>query len=570
MASTLPDASMSAHAALPAESKHADGGFAKWRLFGASGVLLSAVALALNGTMMQQENDDVVCPPGLKRGRDDKIRVDASAAISVTASPAVLFEMASYRLNDKTDDLAAEARKALQLCVAWAPAQFGPRYRRAPKTSPLADLRAQVQCQGLLIDVFGEESDAAAVQPLGLQLVNQANPLLDRCVELTNELQGLRRASESEGSGMSVGRALAALHALSDLEQRFKDVLQGLESAHLLLSRPIVVHGEVPSAEQNVSDAKRSDAGLLVDRLWSMRTDLRGSLLRVVREARAVVAKLPGMSLQVRRAAKCNPDLLAGIEGISLTAIENETDAAFIFAMGMHQSELALIASLSGQSSTTTPLFGSAPAAPSPAWATDAFGLEVPAPVVAAEDILLRAERASSGDSASERAILRGKRLLRHAQGILEPLSLYEAVSIRLRTAADIFVANSQPKSAAQAYRDLAELLLSRGYHEDALEAAGQALSQDNRDAVALYLQATLRRSLGELKTDEDVRHAKQQLQQAAGRLPEEYEAHRVTSHAELWGWGIVAGRGNYRTCFELHDSARVLICLFCRLIMNE
>merc|ERR1719343_1420864 len=108
----------------------------------------------------------------------------------------------------------------------------------------------------------------------------------------------------------------------------------------------------------------------------------------------------------------------------------------------------------------TVPFFGSLPSAKAttPAKALDEFGLEVPANVAIAEFLLLRAEQNSTGKEISllpageSRASLRAKRLLRHAQGVLEPLQLHESVAQRLRKAADIFVTQGQAKLAARVF----------------------------------------------------------------------------------------------------------------------
>eukprot|EP00927_Polykrikos_kofoidii_P059702 TRINITY_DN54841_c0_g1_i1.p1 TRINITY_DN54841_c0_g1~~TRINITY_DN54841_c0_g1_i1.p1 ORF type:complete len:626 (+),score=124.83 TRINITY_DN54841_c0_g1_i1:134-2011(+) len=485
------------------------------------------------------------------------------------------------------------AKRALQECAEW-PGQLG---RPSGGATVLrkgglgggvgatsGDVRAQLECRVVLQEDFGEVSTAAvtaSVSVQSLRLLDQARSLLQRCTDVTRDLQSARRAGTPTRSPATVLRSLSML---AGLDGASADVLASLGSSHRLLasdgSLPNVA-GDTIVGGVDDHDSHEEDEDVEIDAdgervfveqpLAVIRTDLRGCLLRAVREARAVSAALPSSSYHVQRATVCTPDMLSGIESMVLEEAGAEADPGVQFSFGMHQSEVALAFADPERalSSAPIPLFGvePPPAARPDAWSVDTAGHRVPSIVAIAEDLLLQAERASVGDALKDRALLRARRLAQHAEAVLAPLGLHEAVASRMRVAAGIFAAFGDASQAARALSDLAQHHLTSGDHQASLIAAGEALTFVPDDALALYLQATLRRGLGELRTDEDVQSALVQLDQASNGLPWDLEIQRATAYSEIAGWGAVAAAGDMATCIQLHDVAHVLICVLCRMV---
>lgn len=476
----------------------------------------------------------------------DQARQQMKVASAEKRSDAASFAKASTAM--------AAAKRSLEACAFWEPKSLATKMH-------MTDVRSQLECQGILVEQFvGTDIDSAAVGEQSLELFYQARTVLQRCADIASELQTLRRSAKVSASS---GEALSLLSMLGNLERPATDALEGLSWSQRLMERETQTAVEENEAENDLDEEDSAfddiEENLSSHQIVDMRIGLRHCLLRVVREARAVSGGLFTTSPQVRRVMKCRPHMLGGVESLALREASMETDPGVKFSLGMYHSELALATSEAGTSATPTVAIFAKPSVLQ--GSGDSMHL-----VAIAEDLLLLGEQASSGASESERRFMRAKRMVQHAYGVFTPLGLHAMVASRFRQASAIFVSLGNTKLAAQTLSDLAEHEFSFGDHAASLAYAGEALAIDHSEPVALYLQATLRRSLGELRTEEDVHFARQQLEQVAGRLPGELESRRAVAYEELVGWAAVAEAGTLSKCVELPDVASVLICAMCRL----
>jgi len=259
---------------------------------------------------------------------------------------------------------------------------------------------------------------------------------------------------------------------------------------------------------------------------------------------------------EMQSTVKQHEGLLSGVEAVAIEEASADSDAAALHSLGLFWSEGG-----SGGFDVRSPLFGPAPA--TPGWALDAAGSHIPWALAKAEDLLLQAESASEGEECIDRGAKRALRLYQHAKFLA--LKHHDVAAVRrYRSAAAVAILNQRKELAAHALTRLSYFFMLRGKHQDALLAANEALAHRN-EPLAHYIQATLRRSLGYLKSAPQIRAAEQQLRAVKGLLPsKQLESSRETAVAELSLWGKAAVQGS-RACFALLDAARVLICLICR-----
>lgn len=522
-------------------------GLNKRAILAAGGVLIGVIAVGVPALFSEDVDDDVICP-------GDKMSLARAVAKPVPGTPSALLLEATDALSASNMDA---ARRALDKCSDWADVREqtedigvkGDAPNGGVKTTAatqLTDVVSQMQCHALKLEHFGITAATEQIEAQSKDMMEQGRAQLQRCNDLAGQLQAIRR---SDGAAQSPGRALQVLTTFGQFESSAAEVLQGLTVSQGLLERE---GGELAEGEEEILPSKQG--------VGSLRASMRGCLLRGVREARSVAASLPSTAFTVRRAAKCTPTMLAGIEDLAVREAAGELDAGVRFALGMHQSEVAILLA-----EKPTPLFGAKMELDT--LAVDQFAMEVPQLVATSEELLLDAKQLSTGAHVQQRAVLLGKRLSEHALGVLTPLNFREAVSARFRAAAQVFAAYDQTKFAGRAFSDLAQHLLSGREHEAALAAAKDALSADRDEPVALVLDALLRRDLGELRTDSEVKRAVKQLKRAAGRVPnKDLEAKRAWALTEISGWAAVKEAGDISTCLELQDAARVAICVIARL----
>jgi len=263
--------------------------------------------------------------------------------------------------------------------------------------------------------------------------------------------------------------------------------------------------------------------------------------------------------------------MLEDFQAFVLKEAGEAKDAATVFGLGLYYSDIGLAAE-SGK--LNVPLFGAGAATTGswtsePIWAADAGGSHAPSDIVKAEALMLAGEEASMESDRGDRGAARALRLYQHAK-MLALKHHDSAAEWRYRVAAELAASHRRQKLAAHALGRLAYFLSLRGRKEEALEAAGLALKHGEQDPLAQFLEVTLRRSLGELKSEEEVQTAEMKLAAVAGLMPSKtLEDQRAIAHAELGWWRLVATDG-LKVCFRAWDAAQMLICLFSGLIFDS
>jgi len=230
--------------------------------------------------------------------------------------------------------------------------------------------------------------------------------------------------------------------------------------------------------------------------------------------------------------------------------------------LGLYYSDIGLAAE---QGKSQVPLFGSG-AQPVKSWgsesiwAADAGDTHAPSEIVQAEALMLAGEQKSEDSHRSDRGAARALRLYQHAKMLA--LKHHDgAAEWRYVAAAELAATHRRQQLAAHALGRLGYFLSLRGRKEEALEASAKALEHGKDDALALYLQASLKRTLGELQTTEQILVAERQLSVVAGKLPSKIlEDQRAAAHAELGWWRLVATEG-LQVCLGAWDAAQMLIC---------
>jgi hypothetical protein len=308
--------------------------------------------------------------------------------------------------------------------------------------------------------------------------------------------------------------------------------------------------------------------------LQAMRSALdsdRACSMQAMQEGRSVAVALPKNSALVQKAEQCQPRMLVGLEELVLRESMKATDAATLSSMGLYFSDIGLAA---GQAQSLAPLFGAGPKALyaiqkfGSSWSEDARGFHAPAELVNAEALLLQGEEASSGTERGDRGATRALRLYQHGK-LLALKHHDDAAEWRYREAAEIAATFRRAKLAAHALGRLGYFLSLRGRKIEALEVINKAVSHAE-DPLATYMQASLRRSLGELRGTEEIRHAEKQLGAVAGQLPSKtLEEQRAAAHAEVRWWGVVNVEGLH-TCLKAWDASYFLICVLSGLIFKS
>eukprot|EP00929_Paragymnodinium_shiwhaense_P078042 TRINITY_DN40369_c0_g1_i1.p1 TRINITY_DN40369_c0_g1~~TRINITY_DN40369_c0_g1_i1.p1 ORF type:complete len:612 (+),score=128.44 TRINITY_DN40369_c0_g1_i1:117-1952(+) len=363
------------------------------------------------------------------------------------------------------------------------------------------------------------------------------------CEAIRNDMKAVRKgkgpaSGKYVGVGGAVGNALSLLISLQRLEAPFKRW-----------------HSERASSSLE-ADANASRAAACV------------CMLETLQEARLLAAALPPNDNLVQQATTCEPDMLKPLEAVVISEAEKvREDPSVTFALGLYWSEI-------GVASTPAPLFGLeqlAGAGHEAGWAEDASGgssKRVPAALARAEELLKLGEEATADETTrADRGATRALRLYQHAKN-LALLHHDDAAEIRYLAAAQAAAANQRAKLASHSLTRLSYFLSLRGRHQKALNVARQALLH-GYDPLAAYLQVTIRRVLGELRTAEDVAEAEAVVNAVAGQLPSKaLEEQRAAFQEEFWLWRRAAME-DAGSCLALHDVARVLLCYVGRLVFE-
>jgi len=433
------------------------------------------------------------------------------------------------------------------------------------ETATVAELRERIECHRTQLALGpGSYEEAVDLLTQVRRIINAAQKDADADVGWSNmkvrwarSVHGvLQRRCEELAAKIRILRtkpvkgllesALKVLRALRGLDVPFREARTSLEQAMKALSAR-ATSGDWDSAEE-------------VFELEGLLGQARVALLDVVREARILAVALPQRHEQVRRALSCNPDLLVDLEGLALQEAQVDKGAGPKFALGRYWSEISV-------SSSDAPFFTRH--RPTSKWVDGPGKWRVPFLMARAEALMMQGEKASLGAEKSDRGASRALRLYQHAKFLA--LGHYGgAAEWRYRVSAALAALHQREQLAAHSFTRLALFLSLHRREQEALNAADEALKLAP-EPVAKLLHVTLRRKLGELRTDEEVRMAEKTLIEIQGKLPlRTLEEQRSTTVAELAVWRKVADNGKFSTCFELVDAARTLICVIGRLAFSS
>jgi len=438
--------------------------------------------------------------------------------------------------------------------------------RLPSETATVADLRERIECHRTqlalgpgcyeeaidhltqvrsMIDAAQNGADAdVRWGNMKVRWAHTAHGVLQRrCEELGAEIRILHRTKPAQGFPES---ALKVLRALRGLDVPFREARTSLEQAMKALSAR-AAFGDWDAAEELLE-------------LEGLLGQARVASLDVVREARILAVALPQRHEQVRKALSCNPELLVDFEGLALQEAQVDKGAGPKFALGRYWSEISV-------SSSDAPFFTRH--RPTSKWVDGPGKWRVPFLMARAEALMMQGEKASLGAEKSDRGASRALRLYQHAKFLA--LGHYGgAAEWRYRVSAALAALHQREQLAAHSFTRLALFLSLRRREQDALNAADEALKLAP-EPVAKLLQVTLRRKLGELRTDEEVRMAEKTLIEIEGKIPlRTLEEQRATAVADLAVWRKVADNGKISTCLELVDAARMLTCVIGRLAFSS
>jgi len=483
----------------------------------------------------------------------------AASAPTEVALPSVL--LAQAHALDTSSGVSA-AWPVLEACAAWKPAE-------GLASASRSELQAQLECNGELLQSGAITQEAshgllwrARQLMASLRTQEEAAPVASEkaevewarithgvfqlnCKAVADELQMSRKAKGQQKP--SVATPLEALRALKRLEAPYRESLTSLAAAVKVLEPHSLNSNETAAELQEIHSFLGAD---------------RACALQALQEGRSVSMALPKNAPMVKRALQCNPRMLENFQAFVLREAAEAKDAATIFGLGLYYSDIGLAAENGKQHA---PLFGAGASTgvswtSEPAWLADAGGSHAPSDLVQAEAMMLAGEEASEGADRGDRGAARALRLYQHAK-MLALKHHDTAAEWRYRTAAELAAGHRRQKLAAHALGRLAYFLSLRGRKEEALEVAGVALTHGEEDPLAQFLQVSLRRSLGELKSDSEVETAEKQLAAVAGKMPSKtLEDQRASAHAELGWWGKVATEG-LQVCLRAWDAAQMLIC---------
>lgn len=485
------------------------------------------------------------------------------------ASPSELLKRAhvAIDLSEGTN----EAMELLEECAEWSPAI-------ANVGAPLdlgAELHAQLKCIDRLVDsgFVGFEATPSLLsksRSIMVELRSRTDVTRMRSIEvewarITHALFQLRckaaveeinvatqkiKAARGGAIASTVGPALAALQSLKRLEAPLSETIEALkfgEQGHEKYSN------ETSEELQVMRDALGSD---------------RACAVQALQGGRSLALVLPKNAPLVRKMLVCRPRMFEAFEDFVVKSAMQTHDAATRFGLGLYFSDIGLAV---GQGQARAPFFGAGPTSrkwsSSEVWLEDAEGLHAPGEIVEAEALLLDGQNSSADSVRSDRAATRALRLYQHAKMLA--LKHHDgAAEWRYLAAAQLAATHHRQKLAAHALGRLGYFLSLRGRKTEALEMIGEALKHGN-DPLAQYLQASLRRSLGELRTTEDITIAETQLSSVAGQLPSKLlEEQRESAHTQITWWRLVGTQG-LQVCLKAWDAAQFLICMFCGMLFE-
>jgi len=440
------------------------------------------------------------------------------------------------KLARKLDTSPVDQRDQLEQCRQWQP---------APQTvTPLEQLRAQLECHAMTLEAHGGEApdETLAFVERARSALGAVHGISQRCEAVHGKLQSISRAG---AASRKPAEAIVALGGLAGFEKFARDASSTLKLVDDLL------------LQQNSSH----DMSEVTQRYSPLRIAFRGCILRVVRMARTISQALPSASPAVQRVQQCKPEMLAGLERLALADAELDSDPGVRFGAGLLISDQCI-------APANIPFFG-APSADLSELEVDAQGYHVARGLVVSEKMLLEGLEAADAPDRSDRSKACLMRLAKHAK-FLADKNQYSAAEWRYRSGAEIAKTHGHDQMAASSLAQLSYFLSMFGKQEPALEAATDAL-QYGDDSLANYLQATMRLSLGELRSEDQVNAAVQQLKAVEGKLPSQtLEATRVSIVDKLESLRIAADAPEFASCLALGDAAQMLSCFIGRLVYEN
>lgn len=365
----------------------------------------------------------------------------------------------------------------------------------------------------------------------------------------------LHRARRTKGVGLQATTAaepaLAALTALKALQVPFQETLAALVSGIEVLK-------------------SNSMAGQELQVLLGALGALRTCGLQALQEGRLVALALPPRADLVSKAKKCQPRMLEGFEDLVVKQAMVATDASSIFALGLYFSDIGLAAAEGQEEAlffSVDPLSLTRDGLSQSRWALDEQGWHAPAELVKAEALLQTGELATADPDRSAQGAVRALRLYLHAKQLA--IKQHDGASEwRYRAAAELAKSHERQKLSAHALARLGYLFSYRGRHAEALQVVQEALEY-GEEPLAQFLHVSLRRSLGELRSANDLQAAERMLSKVAGKLPSKgLENERAAALADLQWWRLSSTQG-LRMCLQAGDAARFMICALGNLIFE-
>lgn len=426
-----------------------------------------------------------------------------------------------------------------------------------------------------------EASSPAAVhvtEPLQMsspiiELVHSSHSaLMPLCKAIGGQLRALRKAAKPREL-----RAMGTLISLQRLEEPYRALLTALRLAHAFAeSIQNMSHVECSTAGVGAHDGNHSlscgRSEELKMELHELGSSMAVCMLDALQEGRLVAVMLSQDETLVKQAVSCEPSLMEGLEAIVVGEADDTDDAAVVFALGVYWSDV-------GVATSDAPFFGTRrDTLGDTSWQKDETGTSsLPATLARAEALLLRGEEGAVGLSRIDRTSVRALRLYQHAKA-LALMHHDVAAESRYLLAAELAAKVDRQKLAVHSLTRLSYFLHLRGHHTRALDMAEQALTHGT-DPLAIYLKATLRRSLGKLRTFDDIVDAETNLRAVAKTLPSRaLEKQRTAAQIELELWRRAATEsatqedtlGVFRACTALGDVAHVLICGLCWCLLES
>jgi len=428
---------------------------------------------------------------------------------------------APLMLLSKAGDMASAAEKTpvLEQCVQWKPAQGMP---------ALEQVHAQLECQSELVSIKQTEAEKEELVARARAALGAIRGTTQRCEDLTMKF---RAFTAGRSMKQKPADAIVALGGLSGFETIAKATYATLDTISELAVLP--EHAE---------------------EIAGLQTQFRNCMVKTVREARTIANTLPLTNGAVAKVQRCRPTMLFGVEAMALLEAEKATDNEVLLNAGLLLSEKAIAPRMA-------PFFGEA----SVETMADAQKLQVPVSMARSERLLSEALKAGSeeGQKVISKQVL--MRLAKHAKTLAE-MKQYEAAEWRYKSGAELAKAHGHQQMASSALAQLSYFFSLNGRYEQALEAATESL-KFGEDALAAYLQVSLKMSLGELRTEEQVQEALETVKQVKGKLPAEHlEGLRTGIESHLESWADVSTEGTVASCFKFGDVAFALSCILSRI----